>query len=107
MRPATIPTPATAYAAGRGTSATGTTATTTSPTTVHTYSENGPVEVSLTVSDSHELASAPATRTVHAGEHPPTLAIADPDPDARFAVGQPVRLTAQASDAEVEALPVR
>jgi glucose/arabinose dehydrogenase/PKD repeat protein len=83
----------------------GTTATTTSPTTVHTYSENGPVEVSLTVSDSHELASAPATRTVHAGEHPPTLAIADPGPDARFAVGQPVRLTAQASDVEDGALP--
>lgn len=43
--------------------------------------------------------------TVHAGEHPPHLEITAPDPDTRFAVGQTVQLTAQASDAEDGALP--
>jgi hypothetical protein len=51
------------------------------------------------------LASAPTTKTVHAGEHPPSLTITDPDPDARFSVGQTVTLTARASDAEDGALP--
>jgi glucose/arabinose dehydrogenase/PKD repeat protein len=83
----------------------GTSATTTVPTTTHTYTANGPVPVSLTVSDSHALASTPTTKTVHAGEHPPSLTITEPDPDARFSVGQTVTLSAQASDAEDGALP--
>jgi PKD repeat protein len=83
----------------------GTTATTTTPTTTHTYSNAGPVQVSLIVSDSHALASTPMTKTVHAGEHPPSLVITHPDPGATFAVGQTVTLTAQATDTEDGALP--
>ena len=83
----------------------GTTADTTTPTTTHTYAAEGPVQVTLRVVDSHGRASAETSKTVHPGEHPPSLVITEPDADARFAVGQTVQLTAEASDAEDGALP--
>ncbi len=83
----------------------GTTADTTAPTATHTYATEGPVQVTLTAVDSHGLASAEASLTVHPGEHPPHLEITAPDPDTRFSVGQQVHLTAHASDAEDGPLP--
>ena len=83
----------------------GATATTTTPTTSHTYAGNAPVQVTLTVVDAHGLSSTPTSKTVYPGEHPPSIVIAEPDPDARFAVGRPVRLVGQASDAEDGVLP--
>ena len=83
----------------------GTTADTTTPTTTHTYAADDPAQVTLTVVDSHGLESAETSKTIHPGEHPPSLVITAPDPDARFRVGQPVTLSAQASDAEDGALP--
>lgn len=83
----------------------GTTANTTTPRTSHTYAADGPVQVSLTVTDSHGLASTETSKTVYPGEHPPSLVITGPDPDTRFAVGQTVPLTGQATDVEDGALP--
>ena len=83
----------------------GTTADTTTPRVTHTFAADDPVQVTLTVVDSRGLASSETTRTVHPGEHPPSLVITEPAPDARFAVGQTVRLTGQASDVEDGALP--
>lgn len=83
----------------------GGTAETTTPTTTHTYAAEGPVQVTLTVVDSHGRASAETSKTVHPGEHPPSLEITAPDPDARFAVGQTLTLVSQASDPEDGALP--
>lgn len=83
----------------------GTSAVTTTPRTTHTYAAEGPVEASLTVVDTHGLASAPTAKTVHAGEHPPSLTITTPPPEARFAVGDEVGLTADAVDAEDGPLP--
>ena len=77
---------------------------TTTPTTTHTYAANGPVDVTLTVSDSNG-ASTDVTKTAYPGEHAPRIAITSPTPEARFAVGDTVRLTGEASDAEDGALP--
>ncbi|MGH3362821.1 MAG: PKD domain-containing protein, partial [Nocardioides sp.] len=75
------------------------------PETSHTYATEGPVDVTLTVTDSHGLRSAPVTKTVHSGEHPPSVTITAPDPDARFKVGQQFTLSATATDLEDGALP--
>lgn len=83
----------------------GSTAETTTPAVTHAYAADGPVQVTLTVVDSRGQSSAPTTRTVHVGEHPPELVITTPGPAARFAVGQTVALTAQASDDEDGTLP--
>jgi len=83
----------------------GSTAETTTPTLTHSYAAEGPVQVTLTVVDSRGQASVATSRTVHVGEHPPELEITAPGPDARFAVGQTVALTAQASDVEDGTLP--
>ncbi len=83
----------------------GTTAERSTPTTTHTYAAQEPAQVTLRVVDSHGRASAEISKTVHPGEHPPSLVITEPDADARFAVGQTVQLTAEASDAEDGPLP--
>jgi len=83
----------------------GTSAVTTTPATSHTYAAAGPVQVGLTVTDSRGGSSTTTTKTVHAGEHPPTVSITRPGSDARFAVGQAVDLAAEASDVEDGALP--
>jgi hypothetical protein len=63
------------------------------------------VQVGLTVTDSRGRSSTTTIKTVHAGEHPPTVSITRPSPDARFAVGQAVDLAAEASDPEEGTLP--
>ena len=70
------------------------------PEVTHTYAAEGPFDVTLTVTDSRGLESAPVTRTVHSGEHPPAVTITTPDPAARFAVGQRFTLSATATDPE-------
>jgi glucose/arabinose dehydrogenase/PKD repeat protein len=83
----------------------GTSAVTTTPRTSHTYAAEGPMQVGLTVTDSRGQSSTTTFKTVHAGEHPPTVSITRPGPDARFAVGQTVDLAAEAADAEDGTLP--
>jgi hypothetical protein len=82
----------------------GTTTETTRPTTTHRYIAADPIQATLTVIDSRGRSSTETSKTVYPGEHPPSLAITGPDPDDRFAVGQTVPLTAQATDAEDGAL---
>jgi hypothetical protein len=77
----------------------GTSAATTTPRTSHTYAAEGPMQVGLTVTDSRGQSSTTTFKTVHAGEHPPTVSITRPGPDARFAVGQTVDLTFRTSPA--------
>jgi hypothetical protein len=57
------------------------------------------MQVGLTVTDSRGQSSTTTFKTVHAGEHPPTVSITRPGPDARFAVGQTVDLTFRTSPA--------
>jgi len=83
----------------------GTSTTTTTPRTTHTYTTEGPVEVGLTVVDSHGLASTTTSKTVYAGEHPPSLVMTQPAPGARFAVDEAVTLAATATDPEDGPLP--
>ena len=78
---------------------------TTAPEVTHTYAAAGEYTAALTVTDSHGLASDTVSRTVHAGEHPPTVAITAPALDARFKVGQPFTVSATATDPEDGALP--
>jgi glucose/arabinose dehydrogenase/PKD repeat protein len=78
----------------------GTTQTTSSPRVTHTYAAEGDFVASLTVTDQHDLVSSPASLTVASGEHPPSVDITAPEPTAQFAVGETVRLTAHANDAE-------
>jgi len=82
----------------------GTTTVTDTPELTHTYAAEGPFDVTLTVTDSRGLESAPVTQPVHSGEHPPAIAITAPDPTARFAVGQRFTLSATAADPEDGAL---
>lgn len=79
--------------------------TTTTPRVTHTYATEGPVQVALTVVDSRGLASTTTTKTVYAGEHPPSVEITQPARNARFAVDDEVTLAAAASDPEDGALP--
>ncbi len=83
----------------------GTSAVTTTPRTTHTYTASGSYAVTLVVTDSHGLVSAPGTRTVVAGNRPPTVSITSPSTSARFAVGQSVTVAATATDPEDGALP--
>lgn len=83
----------------------GTSAVTTTPRTTHTYAAEGPMHVGLTVTDSRGQSSATITKTVLSGEHPPSLSLTQPEPEARFAVGQAVALAAEASDPEDGTLP--
>jgi glucose/arabinose dehydrogenase len=82
----------------------GTSTVTDVPEVTHTYAGQGPFDVTLTVTDSRGLESAPVTKTVHSGEHPPAITITAPDPAARFAVGQSFTLSATATDPEDGAL---
>ncbi len=83
----------------------GSTAVTTTPKTTHTYAAVGSYAVSLVVTDSRGLVSAPVSHTVLAGNRPPTVTITSPPAGARFAVGRSVTVTATASDPEDGALP--
>jgi PKD repeat protein len=83
----------------------GAAAVTTTSAMVHTYADEGPYEVTLVVTDARGTTSEPVTRTVQAGEHPPSLTLTRPSPDARFAVGRRVTLAATAEDAEDGPLP--
>jgi glucose/arabinose dehydrogenase len=78
---------------------------TSGPDVVHTYAAPGEYQVSLTVTDTRGGTSAPTVKTVHAGEHPPTVSITAPSVDARFSVGQPFVVTADATDQEDGSLP--
>lgn len=71
----------------------------------HTYVSAGTFTATLVVTDSAGLPSAPATVRVFPGSSPPEVAITSPDPAFRFVVGQPVTLTASASDAQDGILP--
>ncbi len=83
----------------------GTSTTTTTPRVTHTYPKAQDYTATLRVSDESGTLSAPFSKEVYAGEHPPDVAITSPDPTARFAVGQQVTISAAASDVEDGALP--
>ena len=83
----------------------GTTLTSTTPRITHTYPATQTYATTLTVTDQHGTASAPFSKDVYAGEHPPTISITSPAPTARFSVGQSITITATASDAEDGPLP--
>ncbi len=83
----------------------GTSATTTTPQTTHTYPAAGTYTATLTVTDSRGATSAPFSKAVAAGEHPPTISITAPATTARFAVGQKVTVSASATDVEDGTLP--
>ena len=72
----------------------------------HTYLDAAPRTVTLTVRDSHGNTGA-TTVLVHPGNHRPQLSMVAPAEGTTFAVGDPVRLTATASDAEDGPLAVR
>ena len=78
---------------------------TTGPTVSHTYASVGTKTVTLTVTDSRGLVSEPFSRTVHAGEHAPSLTFTQPDPDALFGVGDPFAVAVSATDEEDGDLP--
>jgi glucose/arabinose dehydrogenase len=83
----------------------GTSAVTDRPRVTHTYPEDGTFEASLVVTDVRGARSAPATAAVHSGEHPPTLTLTSPNPEARFPVGRTLTLSVQAQDPEDGPLP--
>lgn len=83
----------------------GTTATTSTPTTTHTYPLELTYTATLRVTDSRGATSAPFSKDVYAGEHPPTVSITSPSTTARFGVGQSVTMEATASDEEDGTLP--
>jgi len=83
----------------------GTSRTTTTPVVAHTYPRAGTFTATLRVTDSRGAVSAPATRSVFAGEHVPTVTITSPAATARFRVGQSVTVQASATDPEDGALP--
>ena len=75
----------------------GTSSTSKSPS--HAYPDAAPRTVTLTVRDSHGKTGT-TTVLVHPGNHRPLLTMVAPPDGTTFAVGDPVRLTATASDAE-------
>jgi glucose/arabinose dehydrogenase len=79
--------------------------TTRRPRITHLYPAAQEFEATLTVTDSHGIASTPVSRTVLAGEHVPTISILEPPTTARFSVGQRVTATATATDSEDGVLP--
>jgi glucose/arabinose dehydrogenase len=83
----------------------GTSATTVTPRPTHTYPAAGDYTATLTVTDTRGATSAPFSKTVPAGEHPPAVSITSPATTARFTVGQQVTVAASASDQEDGALP--
>jgi glucose/arabinose dehydrogenase/PKD repeat protein len=83
----------------------GTSATTATPRTTHTYASARTYTATLTVTDTRGATSAPLSKSVLAGEHPPALSITSPATTARFAVGQQVTVSASASDQEDGRLP--
>ena len=78
----------------------GTSAVKSTPGVVHTYAAAQTYDVTLTVTDSHGLDSAPVTKAVYSGEHAPSITITGPSPSATFAVGDSLDLTATATDQE-------
>jgi glucose/arabinose dehydrogenase len=83
----------------------GTSATTSTPKVSHTYPAARTYTATLTVTDTQGAVSAPFTKEVFAGEHPPAISITAPATTARFAVGQQVTVSAEATDPEDGALP--
>ena len=68
-------------------------------TAAHTYTDDTPAQVTLTVTD--ELgATGVATRTVYPANHTPGIELVVPDPPQTYSVGEPVQLGATAIDAE-------
>lgn len=84
---------------GDGTSATG-------PTASHTYGDGTTFTVTLTTTDAHD-ATGTATTVVTPANHTPTLTLTTPADGTVFAVGDPVRLSASATDTEDGELAVR
>jgi len=84
----------------------GSTAVTTTPTTTHTYPNGGSYAVTLVVTDSHGLVSAPVMHTVVAGNSAPTVTVSGAPSTARYAVGEAVTLSGTASDPEDGPLPI-
>lgn len=83
----------------------GTSQTSTSPRVTHTYPEARTYTATLTVTDTQGAASAPFTKNVLPGQHPPAISVTSPASTARFAVGQQVNISAEATDTEDGALP--
>lgn len=88
-----------AWTFGDGTSATG-------PTPTHTYASTDAQQATLTVTDQLG-ATGSASVTVHPANHSPVLSVTAPAAAERFKVGEPVRLSAGAADAEDGTLDVR
>ncbi len=65
----------------------------------HTYSNDGAVEVTLTVTDPREGTDS-VTSTVHPTNHTPQLTVVAPPPARTYAVGDMVELAATATDQE-------
>ena len=78
---------------------------TTGPAVSHTYATVGEKTVTLTVTDSRGLASEPVSRTVHSGEHAPSVAFTQPAADALFSVDDPFTVAVTATDEEDGDLP--
>ena len=78
----------------------GTSTTTTTPRVLHTYPAAQTYTATLRVVDQSGTLSAPFSKSVFAGEHPPAVSITAPAPTARFSVGQQVTISAAASDPE-------
>ena len=83
----------------------GTTLTSTSPRVTHTYPARQTYVATLRVTDNNQTQSAPFSKDIYAGEHPPAVTITSPAPTARYSVGQTVTISATATDTEDGTLP--